>query len=218
MTTDREMAHLYARQEEVIAALHAVGDHDLADRLQCCAAVRRERHHGDGWPRVCRSAACIWCRRPMMRSWWGGFCDWSAAAETSSLAIIQIDASDGLPAAVRRLRRAVRDVRDRAARRWKRWRRVAIAGMIGGDRTALLFVTHEGIDRGEIQRVLHHRWPEVAVKNLEHEAPAFTMSAVDAATLGRHRRGIEPMRLVIMPQHNQRSMAPLIIEPMPILL
>ena len=29
--------------------------------------ARRERRGGDGWPFTCRSAACVWCRRPMIR-------------------------------------------------------------------------------------------------------------------------------------------------------
>jgi len=65
MTTDHEMAKLYADQEKVIAALHSLGEPDLPVRLECCAAARRERHHGDGWPRICRSIACAWCRRPI---------------------------------------------------------------------------------------------------------------------------------------------------------
>src|SRR5215472_672232 len=112
MTTDREMAKMYADQEEIISALRAIGELDLADRLERCAAVRWERRHGDSWPRICRTAACAWCRRPMIRSLWHGVCDWSAATGTSSLAILRIDSSTDLPDAVRRLRRALRDVRD----------------------------------------------------------------------------------------------------------
>jgi hypothetical protein len=35
-----------------------IGEIDLADRLEHCMTVRRERRGGDGWPRLCRSAAC----------------------------------------------------------------------------------------------------------------------------------------------------------------
>jgi hypothetical protein len=153
----------------------------------------------------------------MIRSWWHGVCDWSSAAENSSLAILRIDSSMGLPDAVRRLRRASRDVRDRTARRWRRWRKVCVAGLADGDRTALLLVAHQGIDRREVQDVLRHRWPAVVVKTLEHEAPTVTMSAIDAADLGRCRRGIEPLRIVVMPQQDRQIAAPM-IEPMPVLV
>jgi hypothetical protein len=40
MTTERQMATLYGAQQEVAAALHKIGDHDLAHRLERCATVR----------------------------------------------------------------------------------------------------------------------------------------------------------------------------------
>ena len=216
MTTDRQMEVMYAAQQEVIAALHAIGEPDLADRLEHCMTARRERHHGDGWPRTCRSVACVWCRRPMIRAWWSGMCQWTAAAR-SSLAIMRIDSSVGLPDAVRRLRRGLRDVRDRTARHRNRWRDVCCAGMAGGDHTALVLISHEGIDRPEVQDVLHSRWPDASVKELEREEPAVAMAPAGAADLGRCRRGIEPLRIVIMPQHARHVVAPE-VEPMPILV
>jgi hypothetical protein len=216
MTTDREMAKLYADQEEAIAALRAIGEPDIADRLECCAAVRRERRHGDGWPRTCRSAACMWCRQPMMRGWWYGMCQWTAEA-TSSLAIIPFHMSVGLPDAARQLRRALRDVRDRTARRRQGWRDVSCAGLIGGDRLALILVTHDGIDRREVEAVLHRRWPDLVMKSLEQEEPTWAMSPADAADLGRCRRGIEPLRIVVMPQHDRLVAAPE-VAPLPVLV
>jgi hypothetical protein len=62
MTTDRQMKTKYAAEREVILAPHSIGKRNLAGRPESCAAVGRERHHGDGWPRICRSAACVWCR------------------------------------------------------------------------------------------------------------------------------------------------------------
>jgi hypothetical protein len=216
MTTDRQMVMRYADQEAVIEALQVIGEPDLATRLERCMSARRERHYGDVWPYSCRSAACTWCRRPLIRSWWNGMCHWTAAA-TSSLAIIRIDSSAGLPDAVRWLRRGSRDVRDRTARRWRRWREVSFAGMIGGDHTALVLVTHEGIYRREVQDVLRPRWPEIVVKSLEHEEPAVAMSPDDAADLGQCRRGVEPLRIVIMPQHDRQIAAPE-VEPMPVVV
>jgi hypothetical protein len=216
MTTDRQMAMMYAAQQEVIAALHAIGEPDLADRLENCMTARRERHHGDGWPRTCRSVACVWCRRPMIRAWWAGMCQWTAVAR-SSLATMRIDSPVGLPDAVRRLRRGLRDVRDRTARHRNRWRDVCCAGMAGGDHTALVMIIHEGIDRREVQDVLHHRWPGATGNELRHEEPAVAMTAEDAAALGRCRRGVEPLRIVIMPQHD-RQVASSAAEPKPVLV
>jgi hypothetical protein len=109
------MARMHADQEAIIAALYGIADPDLADRLERCVTARRDRRGGDGWPFTCRSAACVWCRRPMIRSWWHGTCRWSAEATTWSLAFIPLHSSAGLPDAVRRLRRGLRDVRDRTA-------------------------------------------------------------------------------------------------------
>jgi hypothetical protein len=55
------------------------------------------------------------------------------------------------------------------------------------------------------------------VKSLEHEEPAWAMSPGDAADLGRCRRGVEPLRIVIMPQHDRQIVTPA-IEPMPVVV
>ena len=81
--------------------------------------------------------------------------------------------------------------------------------MAGGDGMALVLVTHDGVDRHEVEDVLRRRWPDVVVKGLEQEEPAVAMTADDAADLGRCRRGVEPLRIVVMPQHDrQRSPHP----------
>jgi hypothetical protein len=126
-------------------------------------------------------------------------CRWSAEAATSSLAIIPMHSSAGLPDAVRRLRRGWRDVRDRMARHRRSWRDVGCAGMAGGDGIALVLISHEGVDRHEVETVLRRRWPEVVVKEPEQEEPTVAMSPSDAADLGRCRRGVEPLRIVVMP-------------------
>ena len=210
------MAMKYAAQQEVIVALRGIGDPDLADRLERCMQARRERCGGDGWPFTCRSAACVWCRRPLIRGWWNGMCQWSGVA-TTSLAIMRIDSPACLHDAVRRLRRGLRDVRDRMACRSGRWREVSFAGMADGDGTVLVMITHEGIDRHEIEDALRRRWPEVAVKELEQEEPAVALRAEDAADLGRCRRGVEPLRVVIMPQQDRQFASPM-TEPMPVLV
>jgi hypothetical protein len=215
MTTDHQMAMMYAAQEAVIAALYVIGEVDLADRLERCATARRQRHYGDGWPRTCRSAGCVWCRRAMIRGWWNGMCQWSAEAATSSLAIIPVHSPAGLLGTVRRLRRGLRDVRDRVARSRRSWRDVGFAGIGGGDHTAMVLVSHQGVDRHEVEDVLRRRWTDVLVKEPEQEAPAVAMLAGDAADLGRCRRGIEPLRVVIMPQQDQQPTTSPVIQPMP---
>ena len=92
--------------------------------------------------------------------------------------------------------------------------------MIGGDGIAMIMISHAGVDRGALQGVLRQRWPHMPLKDLEHEAPVWAMTAEDAAELGSRRRGVEPLRIMVMPQRVQRvTMAPVIeIEPMPILV
>jgi hypothetical protein len=89
MTTQHEMEMSYSAQQEVIDALRSTGDADLAARLERCMTARQQRHYGDGWPYSCRSAACFWCRRAMIRGWWLGMREWSSAT-ASSLAIVPV--------------------------------------------------------------------------------------------------------------------------------
>ena len=90
--------------------------------------------------------------------------------------------------------------------------------MAGGDRTALVMVSHEGVDRCEVLNVLRRRWPDVTVKSLEQEEPSGVMTADDAAGLGRFRRGAEPLRIVILPQRDLQPTTSPIIEPMPVVV
>jgi hypothetical protein len=69
-----------------------------------------------------------------------------------------------------------------------------------------------------VQAVLRRRWRDLVVKTLEQEAPAVTMSPADAAALGCCRRGIEPLRIVVMPQHATPPVVTPMIEPMPVLV
>jgi hypothetical protein len=208
----------YAAQQEVINALRSIGDPDLGDRLERCMTARQQRHYGTGWPYSCRTSGCLWCRRAMIRGWWAGIRYWSKSAATSSLSIIPALSPAGLPDAARRLRRGLRDVRDRTARHWKRWRTVSCAGMMGGDRQALVIISHQGIDRREVQDVLRGRWPSVVLKEPEQEEPTWVMTAYDAADLGSRRRGVEPLRVLVMPQKITRVTIAPIIEPLPVLV
>jgi hypothetical protein len=156
----------------------------------------------------------------MIRGWWAGIRYWSETAAASSLAVITMPPPAGLFDAVIRLRRGLRDVRDRTARRWKRWRSVSFAGLMGDDRQALIMISHQSIDRREVLSVLRQRWPSVVLKDLEQEEPTWAMTADDAADLGGHRRGVEPLRVLVMPQKITRvTVAPTpVIEGMPVVI
>ena len=47
-------------------------------------------------------------------------------------------------------------------------------------------------------------WPDVVVKELQQEEPSVAIAADDTADLGRRRRGVEPLRIVVMPQQVRR--------------
>ena len=77
--------------------------------------------------------------------------------------------------------------------------------MVGGDGSAFILVEHEGVDRREVLMVLRRRWPELVLKNLDNEVPTATMLVDDAADLARFRRGVEPLRIVVLPQRDRQS-------------
>ena len=87
--------------------------------------------------------------------------------------------------------------------------------MAGGDGMALVLVSHDGVDRREVMDVLRRRWPDFALKELEQETPTVAMTAEDAADLGRCRRGIEPLRIVVMPQHDRQPITSTVLDPVP---
>jgi hypothetical protein len=98
---------------------------------------------------------------------------------------------------------------------------VAFAGLMGGDRVAMVMISHEGVDRRELVNVLRGRWPDVVLKDLEQEEPTWAMAAHEAAALGSRRRGVEPLQLTVMPQKITRvtvASAPVILEPMPVVV
>jgi hypothetical protein len=64
----------------------------------------------------------------------------------------------------------------------------------------LILIQHSGIGRTEVWSVLERRYPEVGLCDPDDIEPSALMSAEDAASLARRRRGVEPLRVVIMPQ------------------
>ncbi|HEY6434892.1 MAG TPA: hypothetical protein VIZ17_23210 [Acetobacteraceae bacterium] len=65
--------------------------------------------------------------------------------------------------------------------------------------------------------VLCDRWPDVVLKDLAQEGPAWAMTANVAADLGWCRRDVEPLRIVIMPQHDWQIAMPA-VAPKPVLV
>lgn len=124
--------------------------------------------------------------------------------------------------AIRRLRRALRDIRDRRARRHHRWRLVEVAGMAHGDGRAALLIRHEGVGRGQIVEVLRRHWPDAQVTDITTLFPVWNLGIDDAVELARAKRGVEPLRIVVMGQGRDANLDLLMatarggtVEPMP---
>jgi hypothetical protein len=96
--------------------------------------------------------------------------------------------------------------------------------MATGDGTALLLIRHAGIGRAVIADALRRRWPDALGGDVGAASPSWTFTTRDAAELARARRGVEPLRIVVLAQRTadtsehlrstvQDSAKPL--EPMP---
>jgi hypothetical protein len=197
-----------AAQAKIISALRESGDLHIADRLTRCMQARSARRQGDGWPWTCRSSGRVWCGGTLARRWWRGLVQWAMehGAAPISLAILPLHHRAGeLRAAVARLRRALRDVRDHAARRRAPWSGVATAGMATGDDTAFVLVRHPGVARQEVAAALRRRWPAAVVREVGAAEPSWSMSVEDAAELARARRGVEPLRIVVLAQRTANT-------------
>ena len=140
----------------------------------------------------------------MMRRWWRGIALWLADADTSLAVIPTI--GDPLTA-TRRLRRSLRDVRDRAARCDHCWCAMALGGLVGDDR-AVVLMQHPGIGRDEVRELLEGRWPEIVLTGAGEIEPVWEMTAEHAATLARHRRGVEPLRITVPAQRASTQSEP----------
>lgn len=144
-----------------------------------------------------------------MRSWWRGIMAWPEHPWTS-LAVIPLS-SDPITS-IPRLRKGLRDIRDRNARLDHRWAGVTFAGMLS-EQVAMVLVNHRDLDQASVWWTLSARWPDAVIVDVGDAQPSWRMTATDAAALARRRRGIEPVRIVVMPQRIA-SMAQ--HEPMPI--
>jgi hypothetical protein len=135
-----------------------------------------------------------------------------------TLAIIPIPWEAGsLRIAVRRLRRALRDFRDRMARRSGRWRGVCLSGLVIGNKTAMVVFDGGAVDRIELSRAVRRRWTNATVLNLTDQEPSAEMTVSDAIELAMLRRGVEPLRLLVLPQRDLTDHVPF-IEPMPVVV
>ena len=218
MTTRHEMAVATVTQYRIACGLEQAGEPSLAARLRRCATARRGRHCMGGWPWTCRSVACVWCRQPIIRRWWAGMVEWRSP-HALILAVIPVSWSAGsLRVAVRRLRRALRDLRDQMARRSGRWRGVCLSGLVTSHGTAMVVFDRGTVDRAEFVKAVQRRWAGATVTDLTDQAPSSEMTLRDAIELAALRRGIEPLRLLVLPQRDPILPTMTIIDPMPVIL
>ena len=193
-STRIRLARAEVHQSLVISALTETGQHDIARRQTRCQHERQNRQ--GGWPWRCRSAGCWACRRTAIRAWWRAFRIWLSGSETS-LAVIPLPGNSII--AIRKLRKGLRDVRDRTARHDPRWGAVVLAGF-ASEGLALVLISHASIDRANLWWTLSGRWPMTVVTDVGDAESSSSMHVDEAAALARYHRGIEPLRIVILPQ------------------
>ena len=194
-STHAQMVAAEAHQTQVIAILRDHGEHDLANRLERCQEARQ--HRDAGWPAYrCGTAGCLACRRRLIRTWWRGFIRWCEGTPTS-IAMIPLD--DDRLTAIRKLRKGLRDIRDRHAREDWRSSGVAYAGFLSGDE-AMVLVQHPGLRRAHVGAALGRRWPGMVVGEVGEVVPGWKMPVEDVVRLAQARRGVEPIRVMVMPR------------------
>jgi hypothetical protein len=71
---------------------------------------------------------------------------------------------------------------------------------LAGPGSALVLIKHPGITRVRVWSVLRRRWPKVTLHDVADVAPNSWLSVAEAADLVRRRRGIEGLRIVVLPQ------------------
>jgi hypothetical protein len=96
--------------------------------------------------------------------------------------------------------------------------------MAKGDGTAMVLIRHQGIDRPEIVEVLRRHWLNAQVTGITKASPVWDFGIDDAVELARARRGVEPLRIVVMGQGRDADLDLLMVtarsgavEPMPAL-
>lgn len=201
MTTRAQSEWLRAVSQKTVADLRQVGVAEVADRLERCAAERRNRTPDRrNWVR--RSAACPWCGRTLVRRWQTGLHDWVGSGADVSYVCVALPGSGHLRDVVRCFRRALRDARDRAGRKRRVWRHMSAAGIVlpgASGRVALLAIRHAGLTRPQVAEFFA-RWPGSVVSAEEPHAPPLRWSQADRVALAALRRGCECLRVVLQPQ------------------
>jgi hypothetical protein len=221
--TRAELDVAEAEQSDIIARLRDDGAHRIVDRLLRCQDARLARRAcATTWPWRCGLGGCWACRRVAMRRWWCGIWQWAACHEISVtlLALPMHSASEGLLNGIVRLRRRLRDARDKAVRRDSHWSQVAVAGIASGTGSALLLVQHPRVTRRKIADAICTRWGGSVLACAQPIYPTWVMPPKQVVELALARRGIEPLRIVVMPQRAvSKAIVPRSeIEPMPLLL
>lgn len=136
--------------------------------------------------------------------WRRGLAQWAGEAAAPALHLVLPEKLRPLIGVAPKLRRALRDLRDRAARNDTRWRAVAIAGMLDGSGRAHVLVRHMELPATLATGAMTRRWPKARCVDSGEMGPRFFFSAADAAAVGRARRGVEPLRVVVLAQRARR--------------
>jgi hypothetical protein len=71
--------------------------------------------------------------------------------------------------------------------------------MASGGGAVLAMIRHDGIHRREVVDALRRKWPGLSVSN-PGLTPTSAMSVEDVVELALARRGVEPLRVVVLPQ------------------
>jgi hypothetical protein len=77
--------------------------------------------------------------------------------------------------------------------------------MVGADGTAMVLVRHPHIPRAEVAEILGRRWPEAIIGEVAAVLPNSEFTVEDAVEFARLRRGIEPLRVIVLPQRSSGS-------------
>ncbi len=102
---------------------------------------------------------------------------------------------------------------------------MVMAGMASADGTALLMVRHPDIDQQEVLEVLRRRWPSAIISDIADEQPSREWPLEDIVELANVRRGVEPLRIVVLGQRvvgpgkaMYMGMEAAAVDPMPVVI
>lgn len=94
--------------------------------------------------------------------------------------------------------------------------------MVTAEGRAVVLLHHPALMAACVLRVLQRRWPSIRAEGVTVSTPCFEWAAEDAAALALCRRGVEPLRIVVLPQRARppadARVASADREPMPFVL